>query len=69
MISLSPPYWFAFIFAGTAFKCGDQVRLQYGGPVMTVERVRGVRVWCVWFEDDRILQRAEFQAAALRQAY
>jgi uncharacterized protein YodC (DUF2158 family) len=44
---------------------GDQVRLKSGGPVMTVEKVRGDTVTCVWFDDGKKLHDAKFLAAML----
>ena len=31
------------------FKPGDNVKLKAGGPVMTVQDVRGLGVTCAWF--------------------
>lgn len=32
------------------FKAGDVVRLNSGGPIMTIQEVEGDQVFCVWFD-------------------
>jgi uncharacterized protein YodC (DUF2158 family) len=47
------------------YKPGEQVMLQSGGPYMTVERVTGDQISCVWFfEND--LKHATFLSPLLR---
>ncbi|WP_454884769.1 YodC family protein [Sphingomonas oryzagri] len=46
------------------FKAGDQVMLRSGGPYMTVERVNGDTILCVWFHEQE-LKHASFGAALL----
>ncbi len=48
------------------FKVGDTVRLLTGGPLMTVESVRGDDVVCVWFDNSKRWSDV-FKAAALRK--
>ena len=47
------------------FSPGDQVRLQSGGPYMTVDKTIDGRVWCTWFHEGE-LKFAEFGEALLR---
>lgn len=42
-----------------AFKVGDVVRLKSGGSRMTIEKVDGDDVLCVWFEGAKV-ERAIF---------
>lgn len=46
------------------FSVGDRVRLKSDGPIMTVEKVRGDTVTCVWF-DGKKAQDRKFPAATL----
>jgi uncharacterized protein YodC (DUF2158 family) len=46
------------------FSAGDIVKLKSGGPIMTVEKVRGDTVTCVWFDGKRAHDR-KFLAAML----
>jgi uncharacterized protein YodC (DUF2158 family) len=45
---------------------GDVVQLKSGGEVMTVEKVEGDDVSCVWFEGKRA-QRETFAAGTLKK--
>jgi uncharacterized protein YodC (DUF2158 family) len=46
------------------FSPGDNVKLKAGGPIMTVEKVRGDMVTCVWFDAKKVRSR-KFLAAML----
>ena len=50
-----------------SFSPGDQVKLKSGGPTMTVEKVRGDTVTCVWFDGKKAHDR-KFLAATLEIA-
>lgn len=41
------------------FKVGEVVRLKSGGSFMTIEKIEGDDVSCVWFEGARV-ERATF---------
>lgn len=47
------------------FKPGDVVRLKSGGPVMTVDRVRGDKIFAQWITSGGKAGRGWFSAAAL----
>ena len=47
------------------FKPGDIVALKSGGPLMTVTKVEGGRVWCEWF-DGKAPQAQIFEETVLR---
>lgn len=47
------------------YKIGSTVRLNSGGPAMTVEDVRGNRVSCRWFDDSIMPMKGDFVAATL----
>ena len=49
-----------------AFKVGDKVQLQSGGPAMTVIEVNGSDVTCTWFAGQEPRVNA-YPSAALRQ--
>jgi uncharacterized protein YodC (DUF2158 family) len=49
------------------FKPGDIVALKAGGPLMTVTKVDGGRVWCEWF-DGKVPQARFFDETVLRAA-
>ena len=50
----------------TQFQVGDVVRLKSGGPDMTVKRLMGVGVDCVWFQgDDRLAEVTWFESDLL----
>ena len=50
-----------------AFKPGDVVQLQSGGPRMTIEKIEGQHVFCRWFKERETKQEA-FDMAALKLA-
>ena len=42
------------------FKAGDQVQLQSGGPIMTVENYSGEKmVTCIWFEGGKGAKKSD----------
>jgi uncharacterized protein YodC (DUF2158 family) len=45
---------------------GDVVQLKSGGPSMTVREVEGKDVYCVWFDQKRVLQSERFELTVLR---
>lgn len=47
------------------FSVGDVVRLKSGGPQMTVDRVEGDAVVCLWFSQAHELQTWDFGAGSL----
>lgn len=47
------------------FKPGDVVRLKSGGPAMTVDRVRGDKIFAQWITSGGKAGRGWFSAAAL----
>lgn len=49
------------IEATETYKIGATVRLNSGGPAMTVEDVRGKRIICRWF-DDGLFTQGDFVA-------
>lgn len=51
--------------ADETFSAGDTVRLNSGGPLMTVESVDDNRCKCTWFDDKNKLQTASFAAPLL----
>jgi uncharacterized protein YodC (DUF2158 family) len=50
-----------------AYEVGKKVRLNSGGPEMTVEAVIGEKVRCVWF-DKATLRTAEFVDTMIEDA-
>jgi len=52
--------------SGEAFKVGDVVQLKSGGVRMTVERIDGEDISCVWFEGKRV-ERNAFPVGALQK--
>jgi len=50
---------------GTQFQVGDVVQLKSGGPNMTVKRLMGIGVDCVWFDGQRLAQSAWFESDLL----
>lgn len=48
-----------------AFKIGDRVRLEFGGPIMVVKKVSGGKVWCRFFDDNGDECEGEFHAENL----
>jgi uncharacterized protein YodC (DUF2158 family) len=44
---------------------GDLVRLNSGGPLMTVAAVDGDQINCVWFRSDHVPQKETFSKALL----
>ena len=51
---------------GKTFTVGDLVKLKSDGPIMTVEKVRGDSITCVWF-DGKKAQDRKFAAATLER--
>lgn len=49
-----------------AFAVGDVVQLKSGGVAMTVEKVDGDDISCVWSEGKQV-QKATFASGALRK--
>jgi uncharacterized protein YodC (DUF2158 family) len=49
------------------FRVGDTVQLKSGGPIMTVEALLGVDIFCAWFDEQKQLQREEFDSALLKK--
>ena len=49
------------------FEVGDTVQLKSGGPIMTVEALMGVDIFCTWFDEQKQLQREEFDSAVLKK--
>jgi uncharacterized protein YodC (DUF2158 family) len=49
------------------FVIGDKVRLKSGSPTMTVEKIDGDSVICVWTSKDRKIERGEFVAGTLEK--
>ena len=49
-------------------KIGEVVRVQSGGPAMTVEYIPddGNYVKCVWFDNNQKLKRNEFKVSILK---
>jgi uncharacterized protein YodC (DUF2158 family) len=51
----------------STFKIGDVVRIQSGGPAMTVEYLTDdYNVKCVWFNKRQKLKRGEFKTLILK---
>jgi len=48
------------------FAVGDVVQLKSGGDVMTVEKIEGDNVFCVWSHDKKV-ERDTFVAATLEK--
>ena len=48
------------------FKVGDQVKLNSGGPVLTVEKAEAGKVVCQWF-DGKKARKAEFPTCCVHQ--
>lgn len=48
------------------FTVNDVVQLKSGGPPMTVEKIEGDRVFCVWFEAKKV-HRETFAAGNLEK--
>lgn len=46
------------------FQIGDTVMVRSGGPRMTVERIDGDQVYCVWFEKTKA-HRGSFSSGVL----
>lgn len=46
-------------------KVGQVGRLKSGGPPMTVSKVNGNRVECLWFDESNSLQEASFYSCCL----
>ena len=46
------------------FTVGDKVQLKSGGNPMTVEKVDGGDIWCVW-NDGKKIQREKFSPGTL----
>ena len=46
-------------------KVGKTVKLNSGGPLMTIEAIFGDRAKCVWCEEQGIPQNDEFPIACL----
>jgi len=44
----------------TEFEIGDTVRLQSGGPLMTVKEINSQILTCRWFDKNNNLQSSEF---------
>jgi uncharacterized protein YodC (DUF2158 family) len=47
------------------FQLGDIVRLKSGGPKMTVRKLMGVGVDCVWFEGNSLAGGSWFESYLL----
>lgn len=45
---------------------GDQVQLNSGGPIMTVESMEGSYVTCIWFDSKGNPQSKDFLAATVK---
>jgi uncharacterized protein YodC (DUF2158 family) len=53
--------------AGPAFRSGDLVRLRSGGPLMTVEGLKGDQVDCFWTDFDGQIKADGFPADVLQK--
>lgn len=51
--------------AGQKIKVGDTVRLNSGGPVMTIQRQDYVHAECVWFDNEYRVKTAVFPLGTL----
>ena len=49
------------------FKIGETVRLRSGGPLMTVELVKGEYVDCAWFEG-KTMRREIFNQSTIERS-
>ncbi len=52
--------------ADTQLKPGDTVRLNSGGPLMTISTIEGQNAFCEWFTDDQQLQSRSFVITSLK---
>jgi uncharacterized protein YodC (DUF2158 family) len=52
---------------GTSFRPGERVRMRSGGPMMTVDSVKGNQVDCYWSGDDGVPISDSFPAAVLQK--
>jgi uncharacterized protein YodC (DUF2158 family) len=47
------------------FKVGETVKLNSGGPLMTVDSINGEDIYCEWFDDKGQHQGRTFKAHTL----
>ncbi len=52
---------------GASFQPGERVRMRSGGPMMTVDRIRGNQVDCYWTGTDGVPISESFPAAVLQK--
>jgi uncharacterized protein YodC (DUF2158 family) len=45
---------------------GDLVKVQSGGPVMSVQEIHGEYALCLWFDENGKLQERSFLIASLK---
>ena len=50
------------------FSVGDQVFLKSGGQQMTIEEIEDTSISCVWFDNNKKIDRNTFPAATLKKA-
>jgi uncharacterized protein YodC (DUF2158 family) len=53
--------------APSAFQSGDLVRLRSGGPLMTVDSVKGNQADCFWTDENGVPNDATFPVDVLRR--
>ncbi len=52
---------------GASFQPGERVRMRSGGPMMTVDRIKGNQVDCYWTGTDGVPISESFPAAVLQK--